>query len=395
MKTLQIIGNSAFGGATRLVLDWCKYLVDKGCLVDVLTTDQRTKEEFSLISGVQVRQEIFIPRDIEILQNIQAIGKLIKLLKEEKYQVVHTYSATPGFVGRLSGFLSGIPVVLHHQAAWAVSDASSFLRKYLYQLLESIAIGVSTKNICVSNAVRKQANDLPLIPKSKLVTICNGIDVERFNHELSSNYRIELCNQFGITQNSILLGNTGRLAVQKDYATLIQAVEELKNKDPERSYKLFVIGDGPDRDSLESLANSLNLSNDVFFLGFRSDISKILKSIDVFVSPTLREGLSISILEAMAAGCPIVATNILPNAELIEHEVTGLLIPIKSPIKAAEAILSLVEHPDTAFKIGQAARNRVLQDYTCKRMFDETFQLYCDLLSKKDKMNFNTELEHN
>jgi len=376
MKTLQILGNSAFGGGTRLVIDWCKYLVDQGCVVDVLTTDLRSISEFNQIKGVRVRQDVLIPRDIVPWHDIKAVLKLCSMIKKEQYHVIHTYSATPSFIGRLSGFLVGTPVILHHQAGWAVNEASSKFSKVVYQALEALAITISTKSICVSHAVRKQAEQLPLIPKSKLVTICNGIEAERFLNISSNQCRLSLCEEFNIPPETVLIGNTGRLAKQKDNASLIYAVADLINNHPEHTFTLLLAGDGPDRNELVALAKSLEIAENVIFLGFRSDIPELLASIDIFVSPSLWEGLSISLLEAMAAGCPIIASSILPNTELIEDKVNGLLVPEKSPLKIAKAIIYLVNNPDLAKKFAQAAREKVLKDYSMQRMFDETYELY-------------------
>ena len=375
-KTLQILGNSAFGGATRLVIDWCLYLRQQGCSVYVLTTDQRTIESFSSIEGVHIFNQVLIPRDIDVIRDIRALLKLAILLRREKFDVVHTYSATPGFIGRLAAFMAGVPSILHHQAGWTVNEAKSLFGKYLYEVLESIAVAVSTKSICVSHAVRKQADSLSLMPKSKLVTVCNGIEAERFILSTSTENRANLCQQFSVSPEAILLGNTGRLAAQKDNSTLIQAVADLKKISPEKDFKLFLVGDGPERAELQDLTASLNVSKDVLFLGFRSDIPEFLSALDVFVSPSLWEGLSISILEAMAASKPIVATNIMPNQELIEHEQTGLLVDTHAPAQIAEAVLRFLDDPKLARTCGQNARERVLESYTLERMFSETFQLY-------------------
>ena len=118
------------------------------------------------------------------------------------------------------------------------------------------------------------------------------------------------------------------------------------------------------------------------FLGFCREIPAFLAGLDVFVSPSFREGLSISLLEAMAAARPIVTTSILPNAELIEHEVTGLLVPPRDPEQVAEAIARFAREPGLAQRCALAARQRVLDHYTLDRMFQETWDLYIGLLKE-------------
>ncbi|HEX2980477.1 MAG TPA: glycosyltransferase family 4 protein [Anaerolineaceae bacterium] len=380
MKTLQILGNTAFGGATRLVLDWCKYLNQKGWTVEVLTTDGQTGLELKKIDNIVIQDGILIPREIDPVQDIRAALALYRLIKSGKYDVVHTYSATPSFIGRLAGFLAGVPVV-HHQAGWTINEANSPAKKILFQSLEAAAICMSSRSICVSHAIAAQGKALPLIPKAKLTTICNGITVKPLLEAPPAASRERLCDELGISKSACLIGNTGRLAAQKDPATLIRAVSELKKDVPNRDIKLLLVGEGPERETLAALVETLGLHDEVRFLGFRSDIPEFLASLDVFASPSLWEGLSISILEAMAAKKPIVASSIPPNSELIEHEVTGLLVPETSPKELARAIQRFISDTELAKRCAQAAQTKVLEHYTIERMFAETYQLYLDLLA--------------
>jgi glycosyltransferase involved in cell wall biosynthesis len=151
---------------------------------------------------------------------------------------------------------------------------------------------------------------------------------------------------------------------------------------PDIPVTLLLAGAGTDQDKLENLVSSLGLTKEVRFLGFVKDISEFLAGIDIFVTTSLSEGLSISLLEAMAAARPIVASSILPNTELIEHAVTGLIVPVKSPDNTARAIARLIQEPDLAQQCAKQARERILKDYTIDRMFQETWNLYNDLLNE-------------
>lgn len=382
-KTLQVIGASSYGGASYLVIKWCHFLVDQGWQVDVLATDQVFVQELKGIAGIRVWQHIVIPRDIEPYQDLQAFHQLVSLIGCEKYDVVHTYTATPGFIGRIASRLVGVPVILHHQAGWNVTEFSRTLERLIYTPLEYLATLASTKSICVSQAVAQQAQQLRIAPVSRLVTICNGIDPRPFILEMKDQSREAVRAELDIPQEQVLLGSTGRLAPQKDIGTLIRSMVFLRSLLSWIPITLLLIGDGPDRQSLEDLVHSLDLDDHVQFLGFRKDIARILASLDVFVSPSLREGLSISLLEAMAAARPIVATSILPNAELIEHEVTGLLVSPRQAELMAHAIARFVNDPDLAQRCGAAALQRVLERYTIERMFAETRALYDSLLAQR------------
>ena len=190
-------------------------------------------------------------------------------------------------------------------------------------------------------------------------------------------------HELGISRETLMIGNTGRLGPQKDNQTLIRAMIHLKALLPRKPFVLMLAGDGPDQQMLEGIVHSLGITDQVRLLGFFRDIPAFLAASDIFVSPSLWEGLSISLMEAMAAAKSIVASSIPPNAELIEHEVSGLLVRPKSPEQVAEAIARFVQDPGLAQRCAKAARHRVLEHYTIDRMFRETWNLYINLLTNK------------
>jgi glycosyltransferase involved in cell wall biosynthesis len=148
-------------------------------------------------------------------------------------------------------------------------------------------------------------------------------------------------------------------------------------------FTVLLAGDGVEYQKLANLVQTLGLEKQVHLLGFQRDIPAFLAGIDIFVTPSLSEGMSISLLEAMAAARPIVATSILANSEVIEHKVTGLLVPVRSPKEIAQSVANFVQEPKLAKQCGEAARRRVLEYYTFERMFQETWKLYSDLLRQR------------
>jgi len=376
MKTLQIVGNTAYGGAIYLILEWCKFLLDRGYQVDVLATDQRVVSAFESIPGVQVIQDIFIPRPIVPLTDAKVLWQLVRYLRKEQYDIVHTYTATPGFLGRISARFAGSPVIFHHQASWTVTDYTPLGERLIYTPLEYIPTLASTRGICVGHAIPKLARKFHTAPQRKLVVVCNGIDPAPFLQADSEASRRKLCGERNIPTDVLLIGCTNRLARDKDMASLLEAIPVLNNLLPDKQLAVVLAGDGPEHTKLEALARSLGIKDQIHFLGFRKDIATVLVAVDFFVTPTLREGLSISLLEAMAAAKPIVATAILPNIELIEHEVTGLMVDIKAPSQIAYAIERFFQQPDFARQCAAAARQRVLNNYTLERMLHETWDQY-------------------
>lgn len=380
MRALQIAGNSSYGGGDYLLLHWCRHLLSRGWEVDVLATDPVVVSELRRIPRLGVVDHILIPRDIAPGPQLRAARQLLELLRRGRYDVVHTYTATPGFLGRIMARLAGTPVILHHQAGWAVNEFSSLRERVCYTPLEYLATLASTRTICVSHADAVNARRFRCAPRFKLATICNGIDPEPFAHAAPAVSGGDLRRELGIPADHLLIGNTGRLAEQKDNASLVQAMAPLRGMLGGRPFTLLLAGDGPERPALERLRVELGLHAEVRFLGFRRDIPRVLEALDLFVSPSLWEGLSISILEAMAAARAIVTTDILANAELVEHEVTGLLAPTRDPAALAAAIARLANEPGLAERVATAARRRVYERYSLQRMLDETLELQVGLL---------------
>lgn len=388
MKSIQVAGNSTYGGGDYLMIRWCKYLLDRGAQVDVLVTDPYVISEFKKVPGVNVIDTIMIARDIKPVPQMRAFAQLVGLFRRERYDVVHTYTATPGFLGRITARLANVPVIVHHQAGWAVNEYSSLLGRIAYTPLEYIATLASTKTICVSDADAINARTFRVAPLFRLVTIHNGIDATPFvaaTQAARQNGTQPIRAELGLPADCLIIGNTGRLAQQKDNETLVRAMGPLKLLLAGRPFVLLLAGEGPDRQQLEALVQTLDLAAHVRFLGFRTDIPDFLASLDVFASPSLWEGLSISIMEAMAAARPIVTTSILPNAELIEDGVTGLIVPPQTPDNLARAIARFADDPDLARRCAAAAQERVTSVYSIDRMFDETWQLYVDLLEQKQQ----------
>lgn len=387
MKALQIVGNAGFGGATLIMLEWSKYIQKRNCQVDILCTDKRMQDEVRQIPGTGLVNHIFIPREIAPLVDAKAFWQLIGLLKQQRYDVVHTYTATPSFLGRIAATLARVPVVVNHQGGWAINDTSSRIEKLMYTPAEYISALACSKNICVAHSEVAKAKELGCAPAHKLVAIVNGIDPTPFTKIVAdaaatAQARKQLRQRLNLPDDALIVGCTARLASGKDNESLILAMDLLRKKHPAHPIALAFVGDGDQKAELEALIQQLDLADTVHLLGFCDDVPNFLASIDIFATATLHEGLSISLLESMAARCPIVTTDIPANAEVITHEETGLLVAVKSPEALATAIGRFVTDQNFAATCAANAQQRLLEQYTQERMFRETWELYNDLLAE-------------
>jgi glycosyltransferase involved in cell wall biosynthesis len=374
-RTLQITGDSEYGGAAYLIVEWSKYLIQRGWAVDVLTTNELFQKVLGEIGGVRVIDHISIPRGIRLKRQVAALIKTTRFMRRERYDVVQTYTANAGFVGRIAARIAGVSKIFHHQAGWPIYDASSAIAKRIYGLLEFSAALCGSKCICVSHSVRKEGRALLKIPDCRLVTICNGIDPERMIRR-SDSAKARLKERYGIPPGHLVLGNTSRLAPQKDNATLIHAVRELVQPPAALDCTLLLAGRGPEEQELARLIQELDLTRNVTLCGHVEDIPNFVAGLDIFINPSLWEGLSISLLEAMAAEMPIITTAIGPNLELIRHRYTGLIVPPKSSTAISGAVRLFDSDRSLAESCAKTARMTVLKAYTIETMLSSTLRLY-------------------
>ena len=373
-----MVGGHPYGGGSYLFQKWCEYLLSRGCRVDVVRTDPYSVAQLKDVQGLTVIEAISIPREIVPAQDARAFVQLVRLMRRETYDVVHTYNATPGLLGRLAARVTGVPIILHHQAGWTVGENSPLLRRLFFTPLEYLGGLAGTRSICVSRAIATEAKRLHTAPASRLATICNGIDPQPFLSLDGRAARESSLSRLGIAGEALVIGNAARLVSDKDNESLVRSLGHLSQLLADAPTVLLIAGQGPERSRLETLASSLGVADRVRFLGFQTDIREFLAALDVFVIPTLREGLSISLLEAMAAAKPIVASSIPHNREVIEDGVTGLVVPTSNPLAIARAIARFATEPELARVCAQAARQRVLDQYTLERTLDATWGLYRD-----------------
>jgi glycosyltransferase involved in cell wall biosynthesis len=376
LKLLHVIGDSCFGGAGRIILRLGQVAKAQGWQVDILTTDpifQRAVKQ----NGLGLVNLDVVRREIHPLWDLAGLARLSNFLRREHYGIVHTHTSKGGFVGRLAAWLAGVPVIVHTAHGFAFHEGSPHSARLFYSTLERIASRWCDRLVSVSEFHRHWALELGICGSSKILAIPNGI-AALGSPEVSS---AELRRQLGIRDSDLLVLSMARLAPDKGIEYLIEAAAILLRS--ERRFQIVIAGDGPMRARLEELTRHLGVADWVTFLGFREDVSDLLAASDLVVLPSLREGLSIALLEAMAAGKPIIATKIGSHRELASQaEIAHLVSPADAPA-LCEAILQIAPDADLMSRLGTNARTLFEARYTEERMLGAYKQLYFDLLREK------------
>ncbi len=223
--------------------------------------------------------------------------------------------------------------------------------------------------ICSSDAIRAMAIH-DGVPAERCVTVHEGIDVDR----IAALPEADAHKELWLPPRAPLVGNIAALVPHKGQRTLVEAAPRVVRALPQTQVLIF--GEGPLRGALQQQIRALGLDHYVKLVGFRPDVLALLKSLDVFVMSSVTEGLGTSILDAMAASKPVVATAAGGMPEAVEHGVTGLVVPVERPAELADAILTLLRDPDLRARMGAAGFARARAHFTADRMVDETLAAY-------------------
>jgi len=298
--------------------------------------------------------------------------RMASLFRAYRPDVVHTrnWTCIDAIIGAR---LAGVPVVIHGEHGRGASDpdGTNKFQRRVRRLLNPLV----TEFVTVSRDLAQWLAADVGIPSAKVTHIYNGVDTDTF----SPGDRHEARKALGLPEARIVIGTVGRLDPVKDHRGLIEAFGRLAQRHDAR---LLIVGDGPCRAELEQLIIELALSSRVHLLGERDDIPQVLRALDIFTLPSLGEGISNAILEAMATGLPVVATRVGGNPELVQDGVTGFLVARRSADALAAALLRYVEDSLLVRRHGDAGRMRVLDTFSLSRMFAAYGDLYSRITEK-------------
>ncbi len=359
-----------WGGGGEVVLAITERLIKHGCSVWVLCLSEFAAQRFREV-GANIMTSRFWRRSISPLFDLLAFWELFRLCQRKKFDIVNTHTSKGGFLGRIAARLAGVPLVIYTAHGYIFNEVDSRLTAIIYTCLEKFAAYFCDLVISVNEEERLIAIEKKVVSPDKIVTVLNGINVSKFENAVPTEL---LRRELDPSGEAILIGTTGRLASQKGYVYLIKAMPLIIERYP-KARALFV-GEGPLEGELKSLAGELGIADKCRFLGFRKDIPELLACFDIFVLPSLWEGLSITILEAMAAGKPVVTTNIKGNREAIDNGVNGLLVNPADSLALADTVINLIRNKEHARNIGLMANRKVRESFSEERMIERTLDLY-------------------
>jgi len=307
-------------------------------------------------------------------------GSMYRLLRKLNPAIVHTRNLA-ALEMTLPAWLARVPVRIHGEHGWDTSDPGGVSRKY--RLLRKLHSPFVTQYIALSAQLSSYLTQGVGIAAARVTRICNGVDVTRFSARAARAGLPDAPANF-LSGDGLLFGTVGRLQAVKDQLNLVRAfaVWRAAGSAAAVAARLVLVGDGPLRPELEAEVATAGLSDVVCLAGARDDVPAIMAALDCFVLPSQAEGISNTLLEAMACGLPVIATRVGGNCELVVDGETGWLVPPEDPRALADAMSNMANDPVRRQQMSHAARARAVTQFSLEAMVDRYLALYDQTLAR-------------
>lgn len=305
--------------------------------------------------------------------------RLYQLFREQRPLIVHTRNLA-ALEAAVPAWAAGVGARVHGEHGWDTSDPAGLRHKY--RLLRRAYSPFVNRYVALSGQLEAYLVDRVGIAPRRVERICNGVDTLRFH---SAGMRSALSGSpFGDDPATVIVGTVGRLQTVKDQLNLVRAFAIARSHGENgQRLRLLIAGDGPLRADIEAEIRAGALEKVVWLAGERKDVPDVMRSLDVFALPSRAEGISNTILEAMASALPVVATDVGGNGELVEAGRSGVLVPAENPAAMADALLCYAADAALRNSHGRAGRGRVEQSFSLDGMVSRYTQLYERLLAQR------------
>jgi len=370
VKILHLISSRGLYGAERVALDLCKSLKGYGCesIIGVIRNSHNPHLEVADEARKNSIDTVIFPCKGQL--DVKLIFRIRKYASKNQISLIHCHGYKSNFYGLLAS-KRGIPIVTTNHN-WLTSH----WKLRAYRRFDSLLIRYFTRIIAVSNGIKKEMLTYG-VPKEKIRVIDNGIDIARFGDTISPEAVKE---EFGLKKEQTIIGTIGNLGAEKGHVYLLRAAKDIvKNFE---SVKFVFVGDGPLRAYLKNEATQLGIGDSVIFTGFRTDIPNLLSIMDIFVLPSVKEGLPMVLLEAMAAKKAVVATSVGAIPKVVNNE-NGILVEPRDAAGLEKAIVSLLTNEEKRRKYASAGYETARIQFSSVRMGSEYFDLYSELLGDR------------
>ncbi len=387
IKVLRVIARLNVGGPALHVAYLAAGLAERGyettLVAGSLARGEESMAKVAETRGVKIETLSALHREIAPIRDVQAILRLARLIRRERPTILHTHTAKAGAVGRIAALLAGSarpPIVVHTFHGHVLRGYFNPLTTLVFRTLERLLAYGTTALVAVSPEVRDDLVRLHVAPASKFTVVRLGIELEERTSD-AEGARFETRRQLGISAEAFVVGWVGRMTAVKRTDDVVRALRGLVDRGVD-AY-LCLVGDGPDRDHLEQFAHELGVVKRCLFVGYQDDVGRFYSAIDALVLPSANEGTPVSVIEALAAQRPAVATRVGGTPDVIRDGVDGFLVTIGDADALSDRLAELAFDPERRARMGAKGRERVLGRYAVERLVDDVDRLYRELLDAR------------
>lgn len=368
MNIVYIITRSdVLGGASIHLIDLAKGMINRGYQVHILVGGTGAFTEELLKNNISFTSLKYLKREISLIDDVLGFWEIKKHLKQLKPDVVHCHSSKAGLLGRLAAKSLSLSVVFTAHG-WAFTEGISLKKQKIYAKIEKFLVNFSDHIITVSEFDRIYGFSFGVGSLDMVTTVHNGIPIQ--------DSKITVVKQIDQPCKVIMVA---RFDDQKDQMTLIQALGLLKNK----NWVMEFIGSGPTLERCKQEANKLGLEDKIKFLGQQRNVKDFLNNSDIFVLSTNYEGFPLTILEAMRAKLPVIATNVGGNNESVINKETGFLIKKNDVQDLSRALSTLIDDRNLAIEMGKRGYDRFITNFTHDLMLKKILKIYTDVMTAR------------
>lgn len=370
MKTLHTNFHKGWGGQSNRILIVCRELAHKGHDVTIAAPPQSELIRRAQDAGIRIYDGALFARGFRPIQIIKDVLGLRAYIRKEAFDIIHTHGSQDSWAAALalSGLRKRPHLVRTKHNIFPIED--HVFNRWLY--------GKATEKIvCISRAIVDYCASKPYLKRENFVLIHSAVNADYYG----GGDGVKIRREFNL-QNRFVAGIIGRLRSEKGHPYLLKAIAKIKDQIP--NFSLFVCGDGTLFRELHEQSEKLGIADRTIITGFRKDIPDILAALDLFILPSLSEGLGTAVLEAGAAGLPIIASNVGGIPDIIDDGKNGRLVPPADADALADAILYFYQNRETAHQYGTAVREHVRSNFSEQALGDKNEDLYRKLL-RQDK----------
>jgi glycosyltransferase involved in cell wall biosynthesis len=383
VRVLRIFSRLNIGGPSVHVILLSAHLRERGYETRLVvgTESEREGNMRGLAREKQVECESVagLGREIAPLSDFRALLGLRRMMRTWRPAVVHTHTAKAGMLGRVAAKLAGVPIVVHTYHGHVLRGYFSPAKTAVFRGIETRLAALADALVAVSDAVKDDLVRLGVARAERIRVIPLGLELAHLACPLP---RGELRREAGFAADAPLVGMVGRLVPIKDVPTFLRAARAVRESRPDVRFAL--VGDGEERPALERLATELGLDGALRFAGWRSDLRPVYGDLDVVVNASLNEGTPVALIEAMAAGRPVVATRVGGTPDLLGGSARGRLVPPGDPDALARAVLETLDDAGSSAARSRAAREHVLARHSLERLVGDVDSLYRELHGRRE-----------